>query len=175
MTPVEFRILSRWRVKGNVDDVYDVITTPQDFVRWWSAVYLRVEEVEPGDENGVGRIFNLHTRSLLPYTLDWQARATEVEKSSRLVVKAHGDLEGTGEWRFCQDGDWVRVDYNWTVVANKPWMRYLAPVLRPVYAANHRWAMRKGQQGLERELERIRHNRNGERPTPKSVPDHNRY
>lgn len=154
MAPVEFHIVSRWRVKGSVDDVYNVINKPKDFVRWWSAVYLRVEEIEAGDENGVGRTLNLHTRGFLPYTMDWQARATEVEKPVRLVVEAQGDLQGTGEWRFRQDGEWAQVDYDWTVVANRPWMKRLAPLLRPVFAANHRWAMRKGQQGLERELGR---------------------
>ena len=30
-------------------------------------------EVKPGDESGVGRIVDLHTKGKLPYTLRWQA------------------------------------------------------------------------------------------------------
>jgi len=156
MTPVEFHLLSNWRVQARVDEVVEVISEPLHFVRWWSAVYLKVEEVEPGDDDGVGRTLTLHTRGLLPYTLDWQARATEVNKPVRLVVEARGDLEGKGEWTLRQDGEWTTVEYDWRVFANKPWMRRLATVLRPVFAANHHWAMRKGQQGLVEELRRIR-------------------
>lgn len=152
MALLEFEIPSRWRVEGNIDDVYDLISKPQEFVRWWSEVYLRVEEVESGDESGVGRIHNLHTRGWLPYTLNWQSRITKVRRPVHLVVEARGDLEGTGEWRFRQDGERVRVDFDWTVVTNKPWIRYLVPVLKPLFAANHRWAMQKGLEGLRREL-----------------------
>lgn len=148
----EFKIPSRWLVEGRVDDVYDLISKPQDFVRWWPDVYLCVEEVEPGDEKGVGRILDLHTRGWLPYTLNWRSKATEVERPDRLVIEAQGDLEGRGEWRFRQDGERVRADFDWTVVFNKPWLRHLVPVLKPLFAANHRWAMRKGLAGLEREL-----------------------
>lgn len=154
MAAPEFVIPSHWLIEGRVDDVYDLISKPQDFVRWWSEVYLRVEEIVPGDEKGIGTILDLHTRGWLPYTLRWRSKATDVEKPNRLVIAAQGDLEGRGEWRFRQDGEWVRADFDWIVVFNKPWLRHLVPVLKPLFAANHRWAMRKGQAGLERELAR---------------------
>ena len=127
-----------------------------------------MEEIESGDENGLGRTINLHTRELLPYILHWQAKVTEVQRPAQLVVEARGDLQGRGEWRLCQDGELVRIDYNWAVIGNKPWMRYLNPVLKPVFKANHRWAMRKGEQGLERELKQIRDRQNKTRTTSKS-------
>jgi hypothetical protein len=169
MAPIEFNIVSHWRVRGGrvrggVDQVYDLISKPEDFVRWWPAVYLRVQDVEPGDDDGVGRVVDLHTKGLLPYTLDWRAKVLEVDKPHHLVVEARGDLEGRGEWQLRQDGDWVQVDYDWTVIANKPWMKLLAPLLRPVFAANHRWAMKQGQLGLVRELTRPEKD-SQERPT----------
>ena len=112
----EFKIPTRWLVEARVDDVYDLISKPQDFVRWWPDVYLRVEEIEPGDEKGIGRILDLHTRGWLPYTLNWRSKATEVERPNRLVIEAQGDLEGWGEWRFRQDGERVRADFDWAVV-----------------------------------------------------------
>jgi hypothetical protein len=149
---LEFKIPTRWLVKGSVDDVYDLISKPQDFVQWWSDVYLRVNEIEPGDENGIGRVHDLHTRGWLAYTLDWQSQVTEAQRPVRLVIEARGDLEGRGEWRFRQDGETAQVDLDWTVNANKPLIRYLVPVLKPPFAANHRWAMQRGLEGLEREL-----------------------
>lgn len=154
MAAIEFHLVSHWRVEAGIDDVYDLISRPREFVRWWPEVYLRVDEIEPGGDDGVGRVFDLHTRGYLPYTLDWRARILAVDKPNHVVIDARGDLEGRGEWHLQQDGDGTRVAYDWTVVATKPWMRLLAPVLRPVFAANHRWAMEKGRQGLERELQR---------------------
>jgi hypothetical protein len=149
---LEFKIPTRWLVKGSADEVYDLISKPEDFVRWWSDVYLRVEEVEPGDENGIGRVHDLHTRGWLPFTLVWQSRVIEARKPVRLVIEALGDLEGRGEWRFRQDGESVQVAFDWRVIANKPLIRYLVPVLKPMFAANHHWAMQRGLEGLEREL-----------------------
>lgn len=153
MRPQEFHIPTIWRVKAPVERVYEILTRPEDFVRWWSAVYLDVNEVQSGDANGVGRIVDLHTRGKLPYTLKWQAEMIEAEKPRRTLIRARGDLEGRGEWRFRQDGPWTEARYDWTVVATKPWMVYLAPLLRPVFRANHVWAMQRGLEGLERELE----------------------
>jgi len=69
-------------------------------------------------------------------------------------VLSNGDLDGRGEWHFRQDGEWVVVRYDWTVLATKPWMLMLAPLLKPVLVWNHKWAMQRGLEGLTRELAR---------------------
>lgn len=152
MQPQEFHIPTTWRVKGNAEQVYEILTKPEDFVRWWPAVYRDVKQVRPGDANGVGRIVSLLTKGKLPYELRWQAEVVEADKPRRMLIHARGDLDGRGEWRFKQDGDWTEVRYDWTVFATKPWMIYLAPLLRPVFVANHVWAMQRGFEGLQREL-----------------------
>jgi hypothetical protein len=50
----------------------------------------------------------------------------------------------------------VNVTYDWRVKAEKPLLRYISFLLKPVFAANHRWAMRQGEQSLQRELARLR-------------------
>jgi hypothetical protein len=40
------------------------------------------------------------------------------------------------------------------VFVTKPWMVVLTPLLRPVFVANHLWAMQRGLEGLQRELAR---------------------
>ena len=42
------------------------------------------------------------------------------------------------------------------VTADKPILRLLSPLLAPVFAWNHRWAMAKGEAGLRREVIRRR-------------------
>ena len=150
----EFRLYSTWRVRGSIDDVYAVLTEPIEFVRWWPSVYLDVEELAPGRNGGVGRVLRLQTKGKLPYTLEWRATVTAVDKPNRIAIRAQGDMTGSGEWRLAQSGGDVEIHYTWVVEATKPWMNVLAPVLRPVFAANHRWAMREGEQGLRRELAR---------------------
>jgi uncharacterized protein YndB with AHSA1/START domain len=150
----EFQIPTVWRIRASPEQVYDLLSRPQDFVRWWPEVYLAVREVKAGDENGVGRIVELHTKGKLPYTLRWQAEVVAASKPRSMAIRARGDLDGHGEWRFEQDGDWVDAHYRWTVLVTKPWMIALAPLLRPVFVLNHLWAMRRGLEGLQRELAR---------------------
>jgi uncharacterized protein YndB with AHSA1/START domain len=150
----EFHIPTSWRVRGTTARVYDVLSKPLEFVRWWPDVYLEVREVRAGDPGGVGRIVALRTKGWLPYQLRWQAEVLAIDKPHSMSIRARGDLDGRGEWRFTQEGELVKIDYAWTVYVTKPWMVALAPLLRPVFVANHRWAMRRGLEGLERELAR---------------------
>ena len=111
-----------------------------------------MREVKPGDASGLGRVVDLDTKGWLPYRLSWQAEVIAIDKPRSMSLRARGDLEGRGEWRFTQEGEWTDALYDWTVIVTKPWMVALAPMLEPVFVANHRWAMRRGFEGLEREL-----------------------
>jgi hypothetical protein len=48
------------------------------------------------------------------------------------------------------------VTYDWQIRAEKPLLRWLTPVLRPLFSFNHEWAMRKGEESLKLELQRRR-------------------
>ena len=65
------------------------------------------------------------------------------------------------------------VEYVWTIAAQKPLLRYLSFLLRPVLAANHRWAMARGEESLRLELDRRRAKSDAERacipPAPPPV------
>src|SRR5687768_11831515 len=154
MQPQELNIPTTWRLRGTAEQVYDLLSRPRDFPRWWPDVYLDVTELVPGDANGVGRVVALRTKGKVPYELNWQAEMTAAQKPQRMSVRARGDLDGRGEWQFRQDGDWVVVTYDWTVLATKTWMKVLAPLLKPVFVWNHRWAMQRGFEGLVCELAR---------------------
>ena len=148
----EFHIPTTWRVRGSAARVFDVLSKPLDFVRWWPDVYLAVREVKAGDASGLGRVVDLHTKGWLPYRLSWEAEVVAIDKPRSMSLRARGDLEGRGEWRLRQEGEWTDALYDWTVIVTKPWMVALAPLLEPVFVANHRWAMRRGLEGLQREL-----------------------
>ncbi|HET7420430.1 MAG TPA: SRPBCC family protein [Candidatus Dormibacteraeota bacterium] len=161
--PPEYAFFTRWRVKGTAEDVFDVLEDPLALPRWWPSVYLKVKELKPGDPvSKVGRVIDLYTKGWLPYTLRWNFTVTESRRPSGFRLVAHGDFEGTGVWTIAQAGESTEATYDWRISAEKPLLRYGSFVFRPLFAANHRWAMARGEESLDLELRR----RRGE-----SVPD----
>jgi hypothetical protein len=149
-----YHFITRWRVPGKVDDVYQIISHPADFPRWWPQVYLKVEELSPGGGNGVDRCVRLLTKGWLPYKLRWVSCCIEADRPRRLAIRAEGDFNGRGIWTLEQDGGSVNVTFDWKLTADKPLLRYLSFLLKPIFSANHRWAMARGEEGLKRELAR---------------------
>ena len=156
MAAPEYRFLTRWRVFGTAKEVADVLADAKELPRWWPSVYLRVEELEAGGEDGVGKRVRLHTKGWLPYTLDWEFRVTESRHPHGFTLEASGDLAGRGIWTLEESGAWTLVTYDWQVRAEKPLLQALSPLLRPLLEANHRWAMRMGEESLRLELARRR-------------------
>jgi hypothetical protein len=154
----DYRFDTHWRVEGTSEEVYDIIEDVASLTRWWPAVYLDAEILDSGDEHGVGKTVNLYTKGWLPYTLRWQLRVTQADRPYGSTIEASGDLTGRGVWRFQQDGSMVNVTYHWQVAADKPLLRYLSFLLKPVFSANHRWAMARGEESLKLELARRRAN-----------------
>jgi hypothetical protein len=151
-----YHFVSRWRVAASIEEVSDILGAAEDLPRWWPSVYLKVETLEPGDEQGIGRVVRLHTRGRLPYTLIWSFRLVESRPPHGYTIEAFGDFVGRGTWTFVQDGTQADITYDWRIRADKPLLRWCSPVLKPLFAWNHRWAMARGEESLRRELERRR-------------------
>lgn len=73
----DYHFITRWRVEASAEEVFALISEPAHYPRWWSSVYLKVLELEPGQADGLGRRFRFHTKGWLPYTLDWESCAIE--------------------------------------------------------------------------------------------------
>ena len=154
MSTNAYAFVSRWRVAGRCDEVFAVLEDAEGLTRWWGSVYLDVRELEGGDASGVGRLIQLHTRGWLPYTLTWRLRVTDADAPHGFGFTAEGDFVGTGRWQFVQDGAHVNIRFVWRVIANKPLLRRLSWLLKPLFAANHHWAMAQGERGLAAEIAR---------------------
>ncbi|MEA5455062.1 polyketide cyclase [Sinomonas sp. JGH33] len=133
-----------------------ILRNGADLSRWWPSVYLDVRMLDPGDAQGLGRRIDLFTKGWLPYTLRWTFTVTEPITLDGFAISARGDLNGTGRWTLTQDGPETVVRYDWTVSVGKPLLRRLSWLFKPVFAANHRWAMARGQESLALELRRRR-------------------
>jgi hypothetical protein len=156
MNVPSYRFVTEWEVAGTVREVSDVLADPLELPRWWPSVYLAVEELDPGGENGVGRQVRLLTKGWLPYTLSWSVTVAASRDPYGFTIEADGDFVCRGEWSFEQRGAFTHVTYDWQIEVYRPLLALLSPVLRPVFAANHRWAMRKGEESLKLELLRRR-------------------
>ncbi len=156
MTARAYRFVTEWEMVGTAREVADVLADPLELPRWWPSVYLAVEELEAGGEHGLGRRARVLTKGWLPHTLSWCFSIVESRYPHGFTLEADGDLLGRGVWTFTERGVWVHVTYDWQVVAQKPLLRLLSPIARPALAANHRWAMRQGEESLKLELTRRR-------------------
>ena len=152
----DYHFITRWRVRGTREEVAAVLREPQELPRWWPSVYLDVRVLEEGDRDGVDRVVELWTKGWLPYTLRWRFTTTRNSGREGLALRAEGDFVGRGTWVFKQDGAFVNAFYDWRIAAEKPLLRRLTWLLRPAFSANHRWAMRRGEESLRLELERRR-------------------
>jgi hypothetical protein len=151
-----YHFLTRWRVRGTCAEVSAVLQDARELVRWWPSVYLDVQLVREGDERGVGRVVDLWTKGWLPYTIRWRFTTTRNDGVDGLALHAEGDFVGEGVWGFQQLGPYVEATYDWRIRAEKPLLKRMTWLLRPIFSANHRWAMRRGEESMELELVRRR-------------------
>jgi hypothetical protein len=156
MHPNDYHFISRWRVGGTCREVADVLGDPLSLSRWWPSVYLDVIELRPPDARGLGRRVALHTKGWLPYTLRWEFEVVESRYPHGFTLVATGDFGGRGVWTFEQDGAFVDVIYDWRIRADKPLLKNLSLLMKPLFEANHRWAMAQGETSLKLEIARRR-------------------
>lgn len=159
----DYHFVTHWRVRATAREVSDVLGDATGLVRWWPSVYLKVDELDAGDERGVGKVVDLHTKGWLPYTLRWQFRVIASDYPYGSTLQASGDFNGRGIWTFREDerAGWTDITYDWKISADKPLLKYASFLMKPLFSANHLWAMARGEESLILELAR-RHARTAE-------------
>jgi carbon monoxide dehydrogenase subunit G len=146
-----FDLVSQWRVAAPVERVWQALAEPEQWPRWWP--YVRtVRTLRSGDADGTGSVRRIEWATRLPYRIAIEVEAVEVARHQRLRGRARGELVGEGLWLLCGHGAHTDVTYLWRVELRKPWMRWLAPLLAPLYRWNHDGVMRAGEAGLGRWL-----------------------
>jgi hypothetical protein len=151
-----YEFLTTWRVEATCGEVADILGDPLALARWWPSVYLDVQEIDPPDAQGLGRRVRVLTKGWLPYTLKWEFVTTESRYPYGSTIEAAGDFNGQGVWTFEQDGPFVVMTYDWRLEVEKQGVKQLSFLLKPVFEANHRWAMARGEESLRLELARRR-------------------
>jgi uncharacterized protein YndB with AHSA1/START domain len=146
--PSRYSFVTNWEIPSSQAKVWDLLMAAEDWPQWWRGVE-RVELLQPGINSlGLGAVRRYRWRSRLPYSLTFVMKTTLVEPHSRIEGHATGELEGFGRWQLRQVHDVTHVRYDWMVVTNKGWMRWLAPIARPLFEWNHDVIMKWGRDGL---------------------------
>lgn len=151
MPSTDFHLTTDWTLPAPLDAVWQALITPEQWPSWWRAV-ANVERLADGDAHGVGALRRMTWRTALPYSLTFDMRTTRVEPMTLIEGRAEGELAGLGRWTLSPDGACTNVRYEWIVEVTQPWMRLLAPVMKPVFTWNHNTVMRWGEDGLRRKL-----------------------
>jgi hypothetical protein len=147
----KYELVSHWHFAAPIECIWDALNAWEDWPRWWRYV-LAVEELEPGDANGVGALRRYTWGSRLPYRLAFTMRTTTVQAPHILEGAAQGELNGLGRWTLSQEGVNTHVRYDWQVSTSRAWMNALAPLLAPMFRWNHGEVMSEGARGLARHL-----------------------
>ena len=148
-----YRYVNHWRVLGPIDEVAAVLRDATSYPRWWPSVYLAVEPFT--DAAGVERR-RVRSQGFLPYAIEFVAHVVDERLPHAFSVVAEGEMQGRGDWQLEADGEWVDVTYRWQVTANKMLWRTTSWAMRPLFEANHDWAMDRGEESLKLELARRR-------------------
>jgi uncharacterized protein YndB with AHSA1/START domain len=155
-----FKFDESWDIPGaSVEEVYDVLARGELLPQWWKGVYLEAERLTPGDAPQVGARLRAKVRGFLPFTLNFMIEATELEPPRKVAVRTCGDLDGAWSATLTRRGDDVHVALLFEVKIDRPGMRFLAPVLWPLFALNHYWTTPQGEKGLKEYLKARRSDR----------------
>ena len=148
----DYHFFSQWDVQGSAEDVYDLLSDPSSYARWWKEAHYSVKILSHGDDRGVGRTADLEMKGKLPYSLNWRLTCTEAGRPNRFTVVSTGDFVGRGIWTVLEEKGTVHATFDWKIRAEKPLLKYLSFLLKPIFARNHDWVMERGEAGLRCEL-----------------------
>jgi uncharacterized protein YndB with AHSA1/START domain len=152
MTSTSFDLVSHWRIHAPVESVWAALSDPMTWPGWWPYVQS-VETLRDGDAQGIGTVRRIDWSTRLPYRLVIEVEGVESVRNQRLRGRSRGQLDGEGLWLLRAEEGFTDVTYVWRVRLQRRWMRWLAPLLAPVFRWNHRAVMQAGELGLQRHLE----------------------
>jgi uncharacterized protein YndB with AHSA1/START domain/quercetin dioxygenase-like cupin family protein len=142
----EYVFIDRWHVDAPPEPVFDAIADATTYPEWWKPVYIDTTTDGPP---GVGRTSQQHFKGRLPYHLHTSSTITDYDRPRLVAADVVGDLRGRGVWTLTPRDGGTDVQFDWRVYADKPIVKTLTPVLRPLFRWNHTWAIARAQEGLE--------------------------
>jgi hypothetical protein len=145
-----YRFIEHWTIPGFTPlEVYEVISDARLLPEWWEGVYLATEPLDgQWTAPRVGGRIRATARGFLPYKLRFVLESTVLDAGRVVEVRVQGDLDGCWRATLSDYGHGTRVDIDEQVIAKKPLIRVLSPLLKPLFAWNHFWTTPRGEAGL---------------------------
>lgn len=165
----EYRVVTTWRLHAEPWEVSEILEEPVGWPTWWPAAFLEVVESDRPLGTSIGRRVDVHTKGWLPHTFRLEATLTQHDDRRHCVLRVAGDFEGQCECWLRGIDDQVEVTFDWQPRVQKPFIKTLSWVAKPLFVANHKWVMRSGRAGLDLEIRRRRALRR-RLPVPKETP-----
>ena len=127
------------------------------FPLWWPSVYRDVRETAPAGRERPGPAHRAGDQGVAAVHDPMGVRGRRVALS-RTAWQSPRPATSTAAacGRSSRAGRFVDITYDWRLRAEKPLLRRLSFLLKPLFASNHRWAMAQGEQSLRLELLRRR-------------------
>lgn len=144
----DYHFLNQWEIPHPIQRVWIGITESIKYPEWWGVVYEKVEKLNDRRGDQVGAIASVVAHGRLPYTIRFVAEIMQVNAPYELALKAEGDLDGTGRWTLEENSKGTDVTFEWIVRADKPILKVLSPILKPLFQWNHYWTMNQGEKAL---------------------------
>ena len=144
--PAPYLFVDQWDVEAPQEAVFTALADSRTYPEWWTPVYL---DVQGGGEPGLGSESSQHFKGRLPYHLRTHGRIVEYDPPRLVRAEVDGDLRGIGLWTLTPTPSGTHVRFDWQVYADRPLLRRLTPVLRPLFRWNHNWAIARAMDGLE--------------------------
>jgi uncharacterized protein YndB with AHSA1/START domain len=142
----EYVFVDEWDVDAPQESVFDALSDARTYPEWWTPIYKEVEAEGPPS---VGRVSTQKFKAKLPYTLTTRSKLVRLERPNEFEVEVEGDLRGRGIWTLTPRDGKVHVRFDWRVFADRALLRYLTPVLRPLFRWNHDEAIKAAMRNLE--------------------------
>jgi Polyketide cyclase / dehydrase and lipid transport len=142
----EYRFVDRWLVRAPREATYEVVGDTVGYPRWWGDVFVSVEG--DGGPPRAGRQVRIVSRGFLPYLLRWEAEIVEADAPRGFAFVMTGDFVGSGSWTFDAVDDGTSATFEFRPRVEKPGVKQLSPILKPLFRGNHRWAMKRGERGV---------------------------
>lgn len=150
MAANQYYFLDKWFIPHPIEQVWPHIVHAEHYPVWWGEVYDQITPRNNLAPDQIGACADVWAHGRLPYRIHFVSEITYVEAPYKLGLKAAGDLTGTGLWTLQPTAGGTAVAFEWIVSADKPILRLFSPILKPLFAWNHRWTMQKGEAALQR-------------------------
>jgi uncharacterized protein YndB with AHSA1/START domain len=139
-----YRFEDCWRVPFSVEKVWEVLSRSEEYPRWWRGVYLSAKPMDPS-----GKRVAVVAKGRLPYKLRFTIETLRTEKPSLIEFRATGDfVTDVSRWVLEPEGEGTLATLEWNPHVEKPVVKFLSPILKPLFYWNHEWTMKRGERQI---------------------------